>query len=240
MSEDEKKTLTREELCELFRQAEKEYSDQTYGEIPPLDKSFMNAKKSDDKSSKRRRYSLIATAAALMICIVTAVHPMIGNDAAYGDKGILHRLFGSDMGIGTDEQDGTDQERECKVEIDDLKNIEEAKDLCRDLYVPEYLPEGFELKSLVVEKSGTGTVFADYTFKKLEKEVIIGMCFMEGNNTAYSSNSQGEMIRLDDRTIVPVEGKAIVEVYTEDGTMMISGDVIQEEMIRIAKGLTKA
>ena len=82
-----KKTFTREELCELFRQAEKEYSDQTYGEIPPLDKSFMNAKKSDDKSSKRRRYSLIATAAALMICIVTAVHPMIGNDAAYGDKG---------------------------------------------------------------------------------------------------------------------------------------------------------
>ena len=69
MSEDEKKTFTREELCELFRQAEKEYSDQTYGEIPPLDKSFMNAKKSDDKSSKRRRYSLIATAAALMICM---------------------------------------------------------------------------------------------------------------------------------------------------------------------------
>ena len=37
-----------------------------------------------------------------------------------------------------------------------------------------------------------------------------------------------------------LRGKAIVEVYTEDGTMMISGDVIQEEMIRIAKGLTKA
>lgn len=158
MSEDEKKTFTREELCELFRQAEKEYSDQTYGEIPPLDKSFMNAKKSDEKSSKRRRYSLIAAAAVAMICIVTVVHPMIGNDAAYGDKGVLHRLFGSSMGIGTDVQDGTDQERDSRVEITDLKNIEEAKDLCRDrdLYVPEYLPEGFELESLVVEKTKGG------------------------------------------------------------------------------------
>lgn len=239
MSEDEKKTFTREELCELFRQAEKEYSDQTYGEIPPLDKSFMNAKKSDVKSSKRRRYSLIAAAAVAMICIVTVVHPMIGNDAAYGDKGILHRLFGSSMGIGTDEQDGTDQERECKVEIDDLENIEEAKDLCRDLYVPEYLPEGFELESLVVEKTAAG-VDANYTFKHGEKELNIGMSFMESDSATYGSNNQGEMIKLKDRIIIPVESKTSVEVYTEEGIMMISGDLNQEEMIRIAKGLVKA
>ncbi len=239
MSEDKKTTFTREERSEFFRQAEKEYSDQTYGEIPPLDKSFMNTKKSDDKSSKRRRYSLIAAAAALMICIVTVVPPMIGGDAAYGDKGILHRLFGSDMGIGTDEQDGTDQERECKVEINDLENIDEAKDLCKNLYVPEYLPEGFELESLVVEKTEAG-VDADYTFKNGEKELHIGMSFIENGNATYSSNSQGEMIELEDRIIVPSKDKMSVETYMEEGIMMISGDMSQEEMITVAKKLTKA
>lgn len=239
MIEDEKKTFTREERSEFFRQAEKVYLDQIYGEIPPLDKSFMNAKKYDDKSSKRRRYSLIAVAAALMICIVTVVPPMFGGDAAYGDKGILHRLFGSDMGIGTDEQDGTDQERECKVEITDLKNIEEAKDLCEDLYVPEYLPEGFELESLVVEKTEAG-VDADYTFKNGEKELNIGMSFMESDSVTYGSNNQGEMIRLKDRIIVPDRRKAVVEMYTEEGIMMISGDTTRDEMVKLARGLMKA
>ncbi len=239
MSEEEKTTFTREVRSALFRQAEKEYSDQVYGEFPPLDKSFMNAKLPNDKSSNCRRYSLIVTAAALMICIVTAVHPMIGNDAAYGDKGILHRLFGSSMGIGADEQDGTDQERECKVEIDDLENIDEAKDLCKNLYVPEYLPEGFELESLVVEKTEAG-VDADYVFKNGEKNLNIGMSFTENGNATYSSNSQGEMIELRDRTIVPSKDKISVEMYMEEGIMMISGDMSQEEMIRIAKGLIKA
>ena len=66
------------------------------------------------------------------------------------------------------------------------------------------------------------------------------MSFTENGNATYSSNSQGEMIELRDRTIVPSKDKISVEMYMEEGIMMISGDMCQEEMIRIAKGLIKA
>lgn len=239
MSEEHKKTFTREERAEFFRQAVEEAQKKEYGEIPQLDKSFMKQDASHDKSSRRKRYSLIAVAAVAMICIVSVAQPLIGNNEAYGDKGVLHRLYDSVMGIGTDEQDGNDKDRESRVEINDLKNIDEAKDLCEDLYVPEYLPEGFELESLVVEKTETG-INADYTFKNGEKELNIGMSFMESDSATYHSNNRGEMIKLEDRVIIPAESKMLVEVYTEEGIMMLSGDLNQEEMIRIAKGLVKA
>ena len=240
MSEEHKKTFTREERAEFFRQAVEEAQKKEYGEIPQLDKSFMKQDASHDKSSRRKRYSLIAVAAVAMICIVSVAQPLIGNNEAYGDKGILHRLYDSVMGIGTDEQDGNDKDRESRVEIYDLKNIDEAKDLCEDLYVPEYLPEGFELERLVVEKSGVGTTFADYTFKNGGNEILIGMSYIEEtDNAVYNSNNQGEMIRLKDRIIVATEIKGIVELYTEEGSMMISGDTTQEEMVKIARALTK-
>ncbi len=68
----------------------------------------------------------------------------------------------------------------------------------------------------------------------------IGMSFMESDSATYGSNSRGEMIELEDRTIVPSKDKMSVEMYMEEGIMMISGDMSQEEMIRIAKRLIKA
>lgn len=240
MSKEDKKTFTREERAEFFRQAVEEVQKEEYGEIPQLDKSFMKQGASHDKSSRRKRYSLIAVAAVAMICIVSVAQPLIGNNEAYGDKGILHRLYDSVMGIGTDEQDGNDKDRESRVEIYDLKNIDEAKDLCEDLYVPEYLPEGFELESLVVEKTGTETTFADYTFKNGKEELLIGMNFVKSEDTTYSSNNRGNIIHLKDRIIVPNKDLKYVEMYTENGVMMISGKITQDEMIKIAKELVKA
>lgn len=239
MSKDEQKTFTREERSKFFRQAEQEYFDKTYGETPPLDKSFMETEKGKDKSSRRKRYSLIAVAAVVMICIASIAQPLIGNNEAYGDKGILHRIYDSIMGIDTDVQDGNNQERERRVEINDLENIDEAKDLCEKLYVPQYVPEGFELESLVVEKTKAG-VDADYIFKNGEKELNIGMSFMESDSATYGSNNQGELIRLKDRIIVPDRRKAVVEMYTEEGIMMISGDTTRDEMVKLARGLMKA
>lgn len=66
------------------------------------------------------------------------------------------------------------------------------------------------------------------------------MSFTENGNATYGSNSRGEMIELEDRTIVPFKDKMSVEMYKEKGIMMISGDMSQEEMIRIAKRLIKA
>lgn len=239
MGEEHKKTFTREERAEFFRQAVEEVQKKEYGEIPQLDKSFVKQDASHDKSSRRKRYSLIAVAAVAMICIVSVAQPLIGNNEAYGDKGILHRLYDSVMGIGTDEQDGNDKDRESRVEIYDLKNIDEAKDLCEDLYVPEYIPEGFELESLVVEKTESG-VDADYTFKHGEKELNIGMSFTESGDAAYGSNNPGEVIELEDRVIIQDKSKTLIEMYTEEGIMMISGDTTWDEMIRIAKGLVKS
>ena len=241
MSNEEKKTFTKEERSEFFRQAEQEYFDKTYGELPPLDKSFMKTEKwPGDKSSKRKRYFQIAAAAVVMICIVSVAQPLIGNNDVFGDKGILHRLYESVTGMDTDEQDGSLAEGEQNVEITDLSKIKEVLKICPNLYVPAYMPEGYTLEKLVVKGSETGVVRADYSYKNGEKELFIGMTFAEDKNGTYGSSVKGHMIRLEDRIIRPTDNDNVVEVYTEEGMIGISGEAALDEMIEIARQLKKA
>lgn len=126
------------------------------------------------------------------------------------------------------------------MEITDLSKIKEVLNICPNLYIPEYVPEGYKLETLVVVRSGTGVVRADYLYKNGEKELTIGMTFAEDKNGTYGSSIKGHMIRLEDRIIRSIDNNSVVEVYTEECMIGISGEATLDEMIEIARQLKKA
>lgn len=235
MNNKDNKNFAYEDRVQFFTEAMREELRKEYGEPRPLDKSFMNENMPPAKPSRKRRFSIVAVAAVAVLCITLVAIPIVDGGQVYGDKGILHRLYESVMGIGTDEHDGKDKERVSTVEITDMKNIEEAKDLCNDLYVPEYVPEGFILEKLTVTKTVDTGVEANYIFNKGSETFSIEMVFMEGS---YNSNMKGEVIKMKDRTINSIEGQG-VQMFTEESISTIFGDLSQAEAIRIAKELQK-
>ena len=107
------------------------------------------------------------------------------------------------------------------------------------MYIPEYIPEEFDFKSLTIDNYGTGTVFSGYTYIKEDSETLISIeqMYVSSGNVKYSSNNNGELIEFEDKLIYVVDGEQSVEVYTDNGMIVISGDISQDEKVKIAKNL---
>ena len=223
--------------------AAKEYYADEIGPPPPLNRDFM---KKDKVETKRHRYvkrcSAIAAAVFLVLLAGATISMLTSNDAAYGDKGILHRLYQSVMGIDTDQQDEESAgEYSDAFETNSMDDIEKAIAFSDGhLYVPEYIPAKYKLDILMIEKAGDDSMIASYTFKKGKQLMQITEMYSTADDQ-ISASGDGETIHLKDRIIfVKDDGsgeKVSVDVYMEDIVCTIGGDISVEEAIQVAKGL---
>lgn len=236
-------TYTHEDRQKFVEQAAKEYYDKEIGTPPPLNRDFM---KKDSVEIKRhrlvKRCSAIAAAVVLVLLAGTTISMVTSNDTAYGDKGILHRLYQSVMGIGTDKQDEESAgEYSDSFETNSMDDIDKAIAFADGhLYVPEYIPAKYKLDILTIEKAGDNSMIASYTLKK-GKQLMNIIEMYSPTDDQISASGEGETIHLKDRIIfVKDDGtgeKVSVDVYTEDIVCTIGGDITKAEAIQIAKGL---
>ena len=224
----------------FLNEAGNEYIDNEFGKVPPLDMSFMGKEKKREKKN-RPLYRWVSIAAAIVIIIGgSAVFQMANSQSeAYGNWGIIHRLIETiSGGIATDEEEITDTPVDTII-IENESRIEEGKRVFEYLYIPEYIPEEFDFKSLTIDNYGTGTGFSGYTYIKEDSETLISIeqMYVSSGNVKYSSNNNGELIEFEDKLIYVVDGEQSVEVYTDNGMIVISGDISQDEKVKIAKNL---
>ena len=124
-----------------------------------------------------------------------------------------------------------------------MDSLEDGVDFVNGrIYVPEYLPGGYDLKKLSIEKTGDGVVTAVWELKKGEKEFSINEIYTgEDDDGGISASGEGELIRLKDRVLYVREADSgeeqCIGVYTEDAIIQIYGNVTEAEGIEIAKGL---
>ena len=223
--------------------AAKEYYADEIGPPPPLNRDFM---KKDKVQTKRRRYlkrcSAIAAAVFLVLLAGATISMVTSNDTAYGDKGILHRLYQSVMGIGTDQQDEESAgEYSDSFETNSMDDIDKAIAFSDGhLYVPEYIPAKYKLDILTIEKAGDNSITVAYTFKNGNQSLQIGELYTAGDEQ-ISASGKGEMIHLKDRVVYVKEDgtdeKTSIDVYTEDAVCAIGGDISKNEAIKIARNL---
>lgn len=234
------------ELQKIMRDAAESYYAKEIEEYPELDLSFMKKTERVKKNPRRiKRYAGIAAGIAIVFFVGTTVSSLLSGDAVYGDKGLLHRLYQSVMGVDTDQQDAAlTEEYTESFETGDMDDIDDAVDFSgRGLYVPDYLPEGYRLELLSVEKEGDGSLEAFWELKNGEKKLnIVEIYTGEADDGTVSAGGEGKLIRMKDRVIYAREedsdGERSVAVFTEDAMIDIYGAITEEEGIRIAKGLS--
>ena len=102
------------------------------------------------KEKKKHRFSRFAKVAAVLIIFLLCTNIiMLGRDSSesYGDKGILHRLYQGVTGLFTDSEEETEEsDVEETVTVLDEKDIDSAKEFLPGLYVPTYIPDGYEFE----------------------------------------------------------------------------------------------
>lgn len=211
--------------------------------VPELD--FLK-KKSHRTAKQKRSFSFGKVAAVVVIALLGAnMILLISNDSqSYGDKGILHRLYQGIAGVVTDSDEAISPDDEVEaLTINSMDDIEKAKRFLPGLYVPQYIPEGYKLDDLSINKYADGDYAAAYAFSDPKGKTLgISAMFTVGDNS-YASSGQGEMIEKKDRKIFisydEVDEVYTATVYTETGVMDISGDLDKTELMRVAEGLEK-
>ena len=235
-------------LVEEMEKASLEYSQEKERNGEPKREYDLSFMKSDQSRKKKSRFSRFAKVAAIIIVALLGINiAVVSLDTTdtYGDKGILHRIYQGFTGLFTDreEQPGADDIEES-LSITDMKDIEKAKTFLPVLYVPQYIPEGYVLESLLIEKYYSGDFWGEYVYRnESEQKILILFNFSASGANVYQTQDDGELIDLEDRkiymTIDDLTGETYVSVYMEDCSMDISGHADQETLVEIAKGLEK-
>lgn len=204
------------------------------------EKSFISP-----KEEKKRRFSRFAKVAAVLIIFLLCTNIiMLGRDSSesYGDKGILHRLYQGVTGLFTDSEEKTEEsDVEETVTVLDEKDIDSAKEFLPGLYVPTYIPDGYEFEKLEIQKYYSGDFQCNYKYKNEKESIKLLLYYFADKDFTYQWSEEGELITLQDRKILvsedSVNNDVVVSVYTEMCNIEIVGYNNKIELISIAKGM---
>lgn len=225
-------TAEHEENRKKVQQMYSDYMSDTYGEPRPMDKTFIYE---DMKRAQRTRHRSWATAMVMVVSITVVVPFLVGFDNVYGNNGILHRLYETAMGsLSTDE--GIESSSESVIEISDMDDIDEAVAFWKGLYIPEYIPDGYEFDKLTVKKDGVGAS-ADFTYVYGGEKLHISIHMLRSESAIYDSSNNAQWIEMEDRIVRIMESDEGAEVFTEDVFIMIAGNLDREELLSIARNI---
>lgn len=201
------------------------------------------------KKEKKRRFSQFTKVAAVAIIFLLCANIFLlgkNSSESYGDKGILHRLYQGVTGLFTDSEEQTeDSDVEEFITFDRLgdKELEQAKKFLPGLYVPTYMPEGYELEKLTIEKFVFGDYQAEYVYKNNSNRINVLLYYSTDADCTYQWQGDGNLIEMSDRKIFvskdPVSEGTMISVYTESCSIDISGAISPDELVMIGKKLEK-
>lgn len=198
------------------------------------------------KTGKRRFSRFTKVAAVVIILLLCTNIFLLGKDSSdsYGDKGILHRLYQGVTGLFTDSEEETEaSDVEEALTVQEEKDLANAKEFLPELYVPTYMPEGYEFEKLTIKKFYSGDRQADYLYKKDSKELEILLYYASDSEVSYQLPEKGQLIELADRKILvstdETVDKSVVFVCTEICNIDIMGDEDVQILIEIGKGMQK-
>ena len=209
---------------------------------PETSLSPPSMEKREHRKKARVRRAQIAIAALLIFVLssLMALNMTEQNTLALAHplETIQHFLRG-DREISAPSSGGQEDKSQT-VRIADPENIDEALRLMPQLYIPEYLPEGWEMKSLEVTKKTDGSCSAKYIYEDARQKKMIIDELYGSNMNGFLSNVQ-EMITRNNILVY-----CFYDEFTENMVMrflekevfvQINASLKKEELVEIAGGM---
>ena len=257
---------TRTLLRTLFRERYYQYhADELIPDSPP-DFSFMDepaaGKEEADKKENQRnpddqekpkvvrrrspgRAIRIAAALFLFFLLGGGTYFLTDSPVAHAARFHLEKIMYQVSGLYyTSDENPENREDSITIRVDSLDDIDKAVRFMPEIYVPSYVPEGWELDSLELRKTVKGIKTAKYTFRNQESSsfTIDEEVVLEDNT--INNYMDSESVILDHRTVLICKDSytnlACVWFVENNVALTLSGQIENESLLFVADNMRQS
>ena len=202
-----KRELTEKEFAKLFQDAYDSGLRPEHGPQRPLDLSFLEK----DKKRLRRRARIMKIAAVFLLIFITSSVMTIwisGSPSEAFDhplQKIMQCLSGGRY--STDPGSSGREEKNHTLYITDSTKIDSALQMMPPLYIPEYIPVGWQMESLEVAEKENGCIVAKYIYNNSGQGIIT-------IDELFGSNQKVNLPNTNDVKVI--NGKTVYSYCNED------------------------
>ena len=208
-------------------------------EIPVPELSFLEDLESKNKKTKQhQRLAKIAVFLIAVFLTSSALSLFMNAQASYGVKSLIQNV----KHFFSENEPVVDENGVQSLVLTDWEDLSDGKEIAGTLYVPSYIPEGYEFQEATfdrIEETSTGT---SYHFSNGKKDLYVDIEVLLDDMNVYVSGdlfqspfSEKEMYyaKYDDGSAVTyAEGdhnfSVVGYLSKEEGTRVIEGIVEQK------------
>ena len=215
--------------------------EQEIGEIPEVSINIDELKQleaADRKTRKIKRLRTIGVAAAAVIVCAAIIYTVLPESVVPvdADKNTKQKVEEKDGVVIINEGDVEGDSGEVSITETDWEKIEDLKEYVPNLYIPGYVPEGYEFEKATVEKYSEEAYWCECVFKNNEKSFSIIQTSQSntGSKTIFME-SYDKKIDSDLGTIyIDNHQKRISGTLNGNSNrIFIFGDISEKELLQI-------
>lgn len=211
------------------------------------DEQYHGEKVNIDRKKSRKKFNTFASRIAVIVFGIliagSGIAIWINSQPANALKFQMEKKFYEvkDGVFSTDgeKQDAEDGDQTCITrKYKSMEDIDKAKEFMPDLPVPEYIPEGYILESLKIDKAINDVVSAFYNFKSGNKNFYINIIQSE-QESSYEMDGKGSIVEVDGKQVCIWEDQSTdsygCNYIFNNMTISVTGQISEEEMVEIIK-----
>lgn len=215
--------------------------EQEIGEIPEVSINIDELKQleaADRKTRKIKRLRTISVAAAAVIVCAAIIYTVLPESVVPvdADKNTKQKVEEKDGMVIINEGDVEGDSGEVSITETDWDKIEDLKEYVPNLYIPGYVPEGYEFEKATVEKYSEDMYRCEYFFKNSKNSISILQTSRKqsGSNTMFIDkfdkkiDSNLGIIYIDNH-----QNRVSGILYNNNDRISILGDISENELIKI-------
>lgn len=236
-----------EESSDFYDEPQKKVDYSFLDTVTPLKNESYHGQKVDINQEKvKKKFSFFASRIAVIVFGIliagSGIAVWINSQPANALKFQTEKKFYEvkDGVFSTDEEQDADAVDETCItrKYKSMEDIEKAKEFMPNLPVPEYIPEGYALDNLKIDKAINDIYSAFYNFKSGNKNYYINIIQSE-QESSYEMDGKGDIVDVDGKQICIWEDQSTgsygCNYIFNHMTISVTGQISKEEMVEIIK-----
>lgn len=218
------------------------------GDIPKVSitvEELEALERADRQQRRKRRLRYFSMAAAAVFVCVVALYALWPETAVpvSADKNTEQRVEEGNGVVVINEGDA-EGSGETSLREESWDEVLKYKDNLPELYIPGYVPEGYEFSYSELNEYSGSDYDIIYTYEKGETELSIKYKYLNASGNKVRAiedkHMHTENTDLGNTYILTDEnGKLLSTIYLDNSTLSISGIISQEEAVKIINGIKK-
>lgn len=232
---------THQEFCRKMQEANEQYVRMNFA-LPEMGEELRRKIRQNGRRIRYKRMGRFAAMLTMTLFTGICFGIWMNADSTYGGKQFSQKVVSliSPLDIHKEiDEAGNEWQTTTITSLDDL---EDAAEFCGELYIPEYIPDGYHFRQLKIDK-GTDFVQYEYTYENSEKlPIYIGFNFDSFDKSIlvtgelYHSPRTGEEMYVNE---IEETNEFTVTRITDEYECMVSGLGSKNIGVRIMENLRK-